>query len=93
MLFKDKANLYNIYKTKLYVTSKCLWPIYTDMFVVKWKKFFFNVFINHFPKICRSVHHKITIDPLYFWDIYDVNLCEKIFDKSMAYLYRANIFI
>ena len=28
--------------------------------------FFFNVFINHFPKIHRSVLCKITIDLLYF---------------------------
>ena len=32
---KDKANLYNMYKIKLHETSKCLLPVYTDMFVVK----------------------------------------------------------
>ena len=35
--------------------------------------FFFNVFINHLQKI-----NKITIDLLYFWDVYDVNLWEKL---------------
>ena len=30
----------------------------------------------HFPRIYRSVLCKITIDPLYFWDVYDVNLWE-----------------
>ena len=45
---------------------------------VLWKKwFFFNVFINHIPKIHRNVLHKI-IDLLYFWDNYDINLWEKI---------------
>ena len=33
---------------------------------------------EHFPKIHRSVLRKITIDLLYFWDVYDVNLWEKI---------------
>ena len=42
-----------------------------------WKKFFFNVFLNHFPKIHRSFLHKITIDLLYFWGVYDGNLWEK----------------
>ena len=32
---------------------------------------------THFPKIHRSVLLKITIDLLYFWDVYDVNLWEK----------------
>ena len=44
--------------------------IYTDMFV------FFDVFINHFMKIQRSVFHKITLDLLYFWGIYNINLWE-----------------
>ena len=57
-------------------TSKCLWSVYIDMFVVKWM-YFLYVFINHFPKIHRSVLSKITIDLLYFWGIYDVNLWEK----------------
>ena len=39
--------------------------------------FFFNVFINHFQKIHRSVLHKITIVLVYFWDVYNVNLWEK----------------
>ena len=32
--FKDKTNLYKMYNIKLYKTSKCLWLICTDMFVV-----------------------------------------------------------
>ena len=46
-----------------------------------------------FPKIHRSVFRKITIDLLYFWDVYDVNLSEKTFGRSMAYSCRTNIFI
>ena len=49
--------------------------------------------LNHFPKTLRSVLHKTTIDPLYFWDIYDVNLWEKNFERKTAYLWRPNIFI
>ena len=37
-------------------------------------KVFFDVLINHFPKIHRSVLRKITVDLLYFSDVYDVNL-------------------
>ena len=33
---------------------------------VSWEMFFFNVFINYFPKIDGGVLHKITIDLLYF---------------------------
>ena len=54
-------------------------PIYIDLFVVKWMLlFFFEVFINRLPKIHRSVLRKITIDLLYFWDVYDVNLWQKL---------------
>ena len=35
------------------------------------------VHLVHFPKIHRSVLHKMTIDLLYFWDVYDVNLWQK----------------
>ena len=49
--------------------------------------------LNHFLKTLRSVLHKITIDPLYFWDIYDVNQWEKNLERKTAYLWRANIFI
>ena len=38
---------------------------------------FFDVFINHFPKIHGSDLRKIAIDLLYFWDVYDVNQWEK----------------
>ena len=64
MFFEDKTHLYNMCKIKLHKTSKCLGPIYIDMFVMKWG--FFDVFINHFAKIHRSVPRKITIDLLYF---------------------------
>ena len=69
--------LYDMYKIKLHKTSKCLLPLYIDMFVLKWVFFFFfDVFINHLSKIHRSVLCKITIDVFYFWDVYDVNLWE-----------------
>ena len=69
-----------MYKTKLHKTSKSLCPniyrsVCCEMNVVV---FFLEVFINHLPKIHRSVLRKITIDLLYFWDIYDVNLWEKL---------------
>ena len=35
---------------------------------------FFDVFINHFQKI----HRRSIVDLLYFWDVYDVNLWEKL---------------
>ena len=44
---------------------------------------------TRFPKIHRSVLCKITIDLFYFWDVYDVNLREKI----SAYSCRTNVFI
>ena len=68
-VFKDKKNLYNMYKIKLHKTSKCLWPVYIDMFAVKWMLFFFDVLINHFPKIDTSVLGKKIIDLLYSWDV------------------------
>ena len=54
MFFKDKANLWNMYK--LHKTSKCLWPVYTDSLCEM--GFFFNVFIKNFLKIHRNVLHK-----------------------------------
>ena len=38
---------------------------------------FFRYFHNHFPKIYKSVLHKIAIDLLYVWDIYDTPTYEK----------------
>ena len=46
----------------------------------------------HFPEIHRSVLRKITIDLLYFWDVYDVNLWEKNFGRSTAHSCRTYIF-
>ena len=63
---------------KLHKTSKCLWPVYIVLFLVRWMSFFFEIFINHLPKIHRNVLRKIVIDLLYFWDVYDINLCEKL---------------
>ena len=60
-------------QNKLHKTSKCLWPVDMDMFVVKWMVFF-DVFINHFQKI----HRRSIVDLLYFWDVYHVNLWEKL---------------
>ena len=48
------------------------------MFLVKLMFFFFDVFINHFQKIHRSAFHKITIDLLYFWDVYENSLWETL---------------
>ena len=47
----------------------------------------------HFSKIHRSILRKITIDLLYFWDVFDVSLWEKNFGMSTAYSCRTNIFI
>ena len=56
--------------------------------------YFFSLFFsNHFTKIHRSVLREITIDLLYFWDVYDVNLWEKKFGRSTGYSCRTNIFI
>ena len=48
---------------------------------------------KNFPKIHRSVLRKITIDLLYFWDVFDVNLREKNVGRSTAYSCRTNVFI
>ena len=84
-----------MYKIKLHETSECPWPVYTDMFVwyVEVNVFFFDVFVNHFPKIHRSSLRKITRDLLYFWDVCEVNLCGKSFGKSTTYSCRTNVFI
>ena len=74
--FKDKTNLCNMYKRKLHKTSKCLWPVYIDLL---WNECFFSEgFINHIPKIHRSVLRKITVGLLHFWDVYDINRWEKL---------------
>ena len=51
-----------MHKIKLHKTSKCLWPIYIDTFVVKWIFFcfFLDIFINHFPKIRHSILQGIS---------------------------------
>ena len=59
-----------MYKIKFHETSKWLWPVYTD--VCCEVNIFFVAWCFH-----GSVLHKMKIDPLYFWDIYDVNLWEK----------------
>ena len=82
-VFKDKTDLYNMYKIKLHKTSKCLWPVNIDMSVVKWMSFF-EVFINHFPRIHRSVLCKITIDLFCFWHAYHVIYEKVIYQKNFA---------
>ena len=67
-----------MYKVRLYKTSKCLWPVYINKHVCYEMIFFFKVFINSFLKICGSVFRKTTINLLYFWDVYDVSLWEKL---------------
>ena len=84
--FKDKTNLYNMYKIKLHKTSKCLWPPYKHMFVVE--SFFFDIFINHFPRIPRSVLRKITIDLLYFWNAYGCQSIRNVRYHSPTLLQR-----
>ena len=54
---------------------------------------YFTFYKYHFPKIHRSVLPKTTIDLLYFWDVYNVNLREKKFGRRTAYSCRTNIFI
>ena len=66
-----------MYKIKLHKTSKCLWSIYINTFVTKWM-FFLQSFHKSLTQNYRTVLCKVTIDPLYFWDIYDVNLWEKL---------------
>ena len=70
-----------MYKIKLHKTSKWLWPLHIDMYVVKWMGFF-RRFHKSLPKIHRNVLRKITIDLLYFWDVYDVNLWGKNSGRS-----------
>ena len=48
--------------------------------------FFFNVLINHFPKIHRNALQKIAID------VCDVSLWGKSFGKGTAYSCRTNVF-
>ena len=84
-VFKDKADLYNMYKIKLHKTSKCLWPVYIEICLL-WNVFFFEVFINHVPRILRSVLGKITTDQFYFWDAYDVSLWESYLSEKVCYI-------
>ena len=51
--------------------TRIYWYVCCEMNV-----FFFEVFVNHFPKIRWKILHRITADLLYFWLIYDVNLWE-----------------
>ena len=67
--------------------------VYIEMLVMKWVFFYFDIFINHVPKIHRSALHKTTIDPLSFWDVCEVNLWGKSFGKSTAYSRRTNAFV
>ena len=74
-VFKDKKNLYNMYKIKLHKTLKFLWLAFIDV-CCELNGLFSDVFVNHFPRIHWSVLRKIA-NPLYLWDIFDVNLWEK----------------
>ena len=61
-----------MHKIKHHKTSKCLWPLYTDICCEM------NVFFRRFHKsLSQNVLCKMTIDLLYFRDDYDVNLWEK----------------
>ena len=52
-----------------------MWPVYINMFVVK-LMFFFDFFLNHFPKTHRSVLRKITID-LFIFEMFMTSIYEK----------------
>ena len=61
-----------MHKIKLHNTSKCLWPLYTDICCEM------NVFFRCFHKsLSENVLCKMAIDLLYFRDVYDINLWEK----------------
>ena len=47
-IFEDKTNLHNMYKIKLQYNCD---PYNLDMFVMKGMLVFFDIFVNHFPKI------------------------------------------
>ena len=79
--FLKTKQTFTICIKKLHKTSKCLWPVYIDMFVAKYM-FFFYIFINLFPKIHRSSLHNVTISLLYFWDVYDIIYEEKILTEA-----------
>ena len=66
-VFKDRRNLC----PDMPVTGICRYVCY------EMNGFFFAVFINHFIKIHRIVLHKIA-DLLYFWEIYDVKLWQRL---------------
>ena len=68
-VFKDKTNLYNMYKINFIKLQNVCDPyIYIDMFVKKW--IFFRRFRKS-PQFHRSVLRKMTKDLWYFWDIYE----------------------
>ena len=52
--------------------------------------FFFNVFINHFPKIHRSVLCKITIDLLYF-EMFVTSIYEEKVSARVQLIYAEQI--
>ena len=74
---------------KLHKTSKCLSPVHIDMYVGKWKAFFWR-FHKSFSEIHWSILRKIAIDLLYFWDVYDVNLWEKKLGQKYGLQSRSN---
>ena len=77
VFLKTRQN-FTICTKKIFIKLQNVCDPYMD---VKWMGLFFSVFINHFPKIHRSVLCQITIDQLY----YDANLWEKNYGKSTAY--------
>ena len=73
-----------MYKTALHKTSKCLWPVHIDVYVVKWMGFFwrFHKSLSKNPWKCSPQNNTWSIK---FWDVYDVSLLEKRYGKSMTY--------
>ena len=66
--------LCNMYKIKL--QNSCD-SVYVDLFVVKWM-FFFRGFYKSLTENPLKCFYKITLDLLYFWNVYDVSLWEKL---------------
>ena len=57
-----------MHKIKLHKTSKCLWPVYIDMTVVKWMFFFqrFHESLSNNPSLCPpgyQPHPETLISP------------------------------
>ena len=66
--------------------------IITTKHMKRWDRTWLSYILMDFRNI-DSVLRKITIDLLYFWDVYGVNLREKNFGRSKAYSCRTDVLI